>query len=366
MKSVSIFGSTGTIGRKAADIAFANGFEILALSCHDNHKLIIEQAKKYCPKYVCVCNKDAFKIAKSELSYYNIEVLPGDELCNITSLAVDCCIMAIAGNAGVLPTFSTIGRAKRLAIATKEAIISGGFLLMDLARQNGTEIIPIDSEHNAVFQCLLGEENDEINEIILTASGGPFLDFDENELENITPEQAMAHPNWEMGKKISIDSATMINKALEIVEAHYLFNITIEKIKYLLHPNSIIHAIVGFTDGSFKTVMSSPNMTIPISFALNYPDRKPCVAQSLNFTEIGQLAFRKPKPWQKRNIELAYQAVEEKKVIAFNRANEIAIANFLNRKIKFPEIYTKITKTLANSESENIKSLQEVVEKCVE
>ncbi|MDR3030865.1 MAG: 1-deoxy-D-xylulose-5-phosphate reductoisomerase, partial [Holosporales bacterium] len=222
------------------------------------------------------------------------------------------------------------------------------------------QIIPIDSEHNAIFQCLVNEDINEINKIILTASGGPFLNFEENELNNITPLEALSHPNWDMGKKITIDSATLINKALEIIEAHCLFDIDIEKIEALIHPNSIIHGMVMFQDGSYKSVMSSPNMAMPISFALNFPQRKPCDMKEINFEEIGKLEFQKPKSWQKRNIDLAYWAVKERKTIALNLANEKYVYEFLSGKIKFSEIYEKTYKTLLKSEPESINSAEDI------
>ena len=339
MKTVTIWGSTGVIGAKALDIAIKSGFEIVAIISNSNYSKLIEQAKMANPKYVGVADKRAYEIVKEALESTDIEVLPESEFANLSQLKVDCCVMAISGNAGLKPTFECLGYARRLAIATKEAIISGGKLLQNLAKQKQTEIIPIDSEHNSIFQCLLGENSKNIKELILTASGGPFVDLEESDLKNVTVEKALQHPNWNMGKKNTIDSATMINKALEIIEAAYLFDIDIKKIKPLIHTNSIIHGMVGFNDGSLKALLSMPNMNIPISYAINYPDRQKVSVPDLDFESIRSLNFRKPTSWQKRNVELAYQAFDEKKVISFNTANEIAVSKFLDGKLRFNEIF---------------------------
>ena len=361
MKKISIFGSTGTIGRKALELASINNFEIVAISGNKNHDLLIEQAKLFNPKYVSVSDKNSFEIVKNSLSN-NIDVVPESEIENIAQIDVDCCVMAISGNSGLIPTFQCLGHAKRLAIATKEVIISGGILLKNKASQLGTEIIPIDSEHNAIFQSIANENKDEVNKLILTASGGAFLDYEEKDLENVTLQDALRHPNWNMGKKITIDSATMINKALEIIEAAYLFDIQISKVDALIHPNSIIHGMVLFNDGTFKSIMSYPDMMLPISFAINYPVRKACFMKGIDFTEIENLNFRKPKDWQKKNINLAYQAFNEKKSITFNAANELAVQKFMDGSIKFLDIHKLIVKILEKSESENIDSIDDILD----
>lgn len=360
MKTISIFGSTGTIGVKALEIAINNGFEIVAITGNNNHKKLIEQAKLCNPKYVCVSDKNAFEIVKNALDLTNIQIVPHSEIDNIAKIEVDCFVMAIAGNAGLSPAFSCLGHTKRLAIATKEVIISGGNFLMKFARQKKTEIIPIDSEHNAIFQCLLGEDKNSVSEIILTASGGAFVNFEKSDLDNVAVNDALKHPNWIMGQKITIDSATLINKALEMIEAAYLFDIDIEKIKPLIHTDSIIHGLVKFIDNSFKLAVSFPDMRLPISYALNYPKRIACDLKNLDFEKIGSLKFKELKNWQKRNINLAYDSFKENKVIAFNRANEIAVNYFLNGKLKFKEIYNFISKTLEISKSEKVNSINDI------
>jgi 1-deoxy-D-xylulose-5-phosphate reductoisomerase len=367
MKKISVFGSTGIIGSKAIEIAHSSGFEIVAISGHTNIEKLLKQADIYRPQFVCVTTNDGFQKVREALSNRTeISVLPPDEINNMAKLNVDCCVMSISGNAAIYPTFSSLGYAKRLAIANKESIISGGNILMDLAQRNHTEVIPIDSEHNAILQCISGEQMTDIEEIILTASGGPFLDFEDKDLKNVTIDDALKHPNWNMGKKITIDSSTLINKALEIIEAAYLFSYPIEKITSLIHPNSIIHGMIKFTDGVFKSIISMPDMKLPISFAMHYPKRYDCHTPSIDFAKLENLSFKQPKPWQKRNIDLAYLAFKEKKVIAFNIANEITVNKFLKDEIKFVDIYNVITEILERSQVENIFSQEDIFETITE
>ena len=360
MKTVAIWGSTGVIGTTALKIAMDSGYRIVAIIGNKNHKLLIEQAKLAKPEYVGVADRQSYEIVKDTLSTGKIEVLTATEFENLAKLDVTCSVMAIAGHASLQPTFACIGHAQRLAIASKEAIISGGKLLQTVAKEKGTEIIPIDSEHNSILQCLLGENKTSIKELILTASGGAFADFDENEFKNVTLQDALKHPNWQMGIKNTIDSATLFNKALELIEASYLFDINITKIKAIIHPNSIIHAMVKFMDNSYKSLMSFPDMKLPISYALNYPNRCECNLPELDFEQIYNLSFKKPKAWQRRNINLAYYAVQEKKVIAFNIANEVAVSKFITGKLQFAEIYKYVIEILAHSQAENVNSFEDI------
>ena len=360
MKTVAIWGSTGIIGTTALKIAMNSGYRIVAIIGNKNHKLLIEQAKLAKPEYVGVADRQSYEIVKDTLSTGKIEVLTATEFENLAKLDVTCSVMAIAGHASLQPTFASIGHAQRLAIASKEAIISGGKLLQTVAKEKGTEIIPIDSEHNSILQCLLGENKTSIKELILTASGGAFADFDENEFKNVTLQDALKHPNWQMGIKNTIDSATLFNKALELIEASYLFDINITKIKAIIHPNSIIHAMVKFMDNSYKSLMSFPDMKLPISYALNYPNRCECNLPELDFEQIYNLSFKKPKAWQRRNINLAYYAVQEKKVIAFNIANEVAVSKFITGKLQFAEIYKYVIEILAHSQAENVNSFEDI------
>lgn len=362
MKKISIFGSTGTIGQKALKIAKTSGFEITAIVGNHNYKKLIEQAELYHPEYVCVADYDALNIVKEALTGEKIKVIPKEGINDIAKLKTDCFVMAISGIAGLEPTFSALGNTKRLAIATKEVIICGGDLLTESAKKGNTEIIPVDSEHSAIFQCIQGEKIEFVKEIILTASGGPFVDFEEKDLINVTISDALKHPNWKMGNKITIDSATLINKALEIIEASYLFNFPIENIKPLIHTSSIIHGIISFHDGCYKAAMSFPDMIFPISYALNYPKRIKCDLPVLDFCTMKSLDFRELKHWQKRNIALAYHAFKEGKVIALNLANELAVNEYLKGKIKFCDIYGFISNILEKSFIEEPHSLSDIKE----
>jgi 1-deoxy-D-xylulose-5-phosphate reductoisomerase len=270
--------------------------------------------------------------------------------------------MAISGISGLIPTFSLLGHSKVLAIATKEVIVSSGDLLINQSKKLNTKIIPIDSEHNAIFQLLSSENKSDIKDIIITASGGPFLELSEEDLKNVTLDDALKHPNWKMGRKNTIDSATLINKALEIIEAKYLFEFPMDKIKSIIHPESIIHGMTLLNDGTYKTIISSPDMKLPISFAMMYPNRCHDSIKALDFCNLQKITFKKKKDWQERNINLAYTAFYEKKIISFNVANEIAVQQFLNKQIKFNDIYKVIANTLDKSKEENIKCLDDILE----
>lgn len=346
MKTLSIWGSTGVIGSKAFEIGRRSGFKIEAIVGNTNHQELIAQAKIAHPRYVGVYNREAFEIVKKELQSTEVQVISNEELPKLAHFYVDCCVMAVSGSIGLDYTQECLGHTKRIAIATKEALISGGKTLMQCAFEKKTEIIPIDSEHNAIFQCLVGEDSKNISELILTASGGPFLNYDEEDLKNVTIEQALNHPNWRMGKKNSIDSATCINKALEIIEASILFDIDISKIKVLIHPVSIIHGAIKFRDGSIKALLSQPDMNIPISYALNFPNRASSKNSDFDILNLSKLEFIPPKPWQQRNINLAYQAMGKNKAHKLNIANEIAVEKFLAGELKFSDIFYFIASEL--------------------
>lgn len=361
MKTLSIFGSTGSVGKKVFEFALANNFEILAITGNSNHCELIRQARLCRPKFVCVADRESCKIVQEALAADEIDVVGSEEISNIARLNVDIGVMAIAGNAGILPTFAMLGNAKRLAIATKEVIVSGGFFLLGKARQSQTEIIPIDSEHNSLFQCLQGEKTTDISKLIITASGGPFVDFSEKQLERVALADALKHPNWLMGHKITIDSATLFNKALEIIEAAYLFSVPIRKIVPLIHKDSVIHAMTQFNDGAFKASIYSPDMKFPIAYALSYPDRICCPTKVLDFSEITCLSFQKPQDWQKRNMDMAYAAFEANKVIAFNASNAAAVVAFLRGQTGFQDIFKLVSKCLEKSTEEHINSVDDIL-----
>ncbi|MDR1365400.1 MAG: 1-deoxy-D-xylulose-5-phosphate reductoisomerase [Holosporales bacterium] len=358
-KKITIFGSTGVIGQKSIEAAYSAGYEIVAITGHKNCEELIRQAGVCRPRYVCCSDPDSYKKVKSEIM--GAKVLPGNEIANISKLEVDCCVMAIAGIASFPPTFACLGHAKRLAIASKEAILLGGKILMDSAKSGNTEIIPLDSEHNAIFRCLQHESQSSVSGIILTASGGSFLDFTEDSLKRVTISDALKNPNWRMGAKVTIDSATLINKAIEIIEASILFDLPINKVSYVIHPESIIHGLAQFHDNSYKALLSYPDMMGPISYAINHQEQQfRCSTPSLNFVDIKKLTFRSPRAWQKRNADLAYSVFNEGKIIAFSIANEIAVSEFLNGRIKFCEIYDSIVRMLNACDRENIGSYDDI------
>lgn len=338
-----------------------DNFETMCLACASNYKTIIEQAKMLNPKYLVISDKNAYEIVKNELQ--TIIVLPGEELNNMAKLDVDIMGMAISGTDGIMPSFNCLGHAKILAIANKEAIVSGGKFFISLANslseQTRTRIIPVDSEHNAVYQCLLGEIKEDVSEVILTCSGGPFVDFPENDLQNVTIQQALNHPKWKMGRKITIDSATIMNKALELLEASFLFEIDIQKIKAVIHRQSIVHGIVTFKDASTKAFLSYPDMMIPVCYALNYPDRYEQPGFKLDFTS---LTFENFKSWQKRSLEFAYRAYAENKCIVLNTINEKCVYDFLAGKISFCDIQKIIEDTMNSSKPCVISSISDITE----
>ncbi|MDR1488646.1 MAG: 1-deoxy-D-xylulose-5-phosphate reductoisomerase [Holosporales bacterium] len=379
MKTLSIFGSTGSIGTKMVDFALENlnDFQVLSLTCNSNYKLIIEQAKKLRPKYIGFSgNNNDFKIIKDSL--HDIEILPESKICDIAKFDVDIIGMAISGTAGIAPSFASLGHAHRMAIANKETIVSGGNLFMKEAKRLGTNIIPVDSEHNAIFECLQrgrqnsndddgdgdfcsDSNNDDFRKITITCSGGPFVDYSIENLEHITAvEQALKHPNWSMGKKNTIDSATLMNKTLEIIEAAYFFSPNdISKIDSIIHRQSIIHGLVYFKDSSVISVMSIPDMRIPINYSFFYPKRY----RYNNRLELPEtLSFQKFNNWQKENIDIAYDVYKERKCIAFNTANEIAVYKFLNKEIKFSSIVPFVKKCLSITQGEKVNSVSDIIQ----
>ncbi|MDR1609463.1 MAG: hypothetical protein LBR78_01235 [Holosporales bacterium] len=360
-KKISIFGATGVVGQKSVETAYFAGHDIVVITGHKNHAELIRQANKYNPQYVCCTDADCYRKVKSEVN--GSEVLPGDEVMNVAKLDIDCCIMAISGLASLAPTFACLGHANRLAIASKEAILLGGETLIDSARSRHTELIPLDSEHNAIFRCVKHDHRHSVTEVILTASGGAFLNHTEDALKSVTLSDALQNPNWAMGAKVTVDSATLINKATEIIEAALLFDLPINMVKYVVHPESIIHGIVRFCDNSYKALLSQPDMMIPIMYAINYPELQQCYTSTpLAFTAIGQLTFRTQQVWQERNVNLAYDVFNDGKVIAFTIANEIAVSRFLDGSVMFCEIYDLVVRMLNMCDRELAHSYDDITE----
>lgn len=352
-KRVAILGSTGSIGTQALEVIDANPdiFSVSVLTAGDNADLLIEQAVKFKPAEVVICNEQHFERVKSALLPFNIKVYSGAAalVSVVESDAVDVVLTAMVGYAGLLPTIHAIKARKNIALANKETLVVAGELITALARENGVNIYPVDSEHSAIFQCLAGESDNVIEKIILTASGGPFRGKDRAFLAHVTKAQALKHPNWSMGAKITIDSATLMNKGLEVIEAKWLFNLNASQIDVIVHPQSIIHSLVQFEDGSMKAQMGLPDMKLPIQYALHYPLRLKSNFPRFNFMDYPSLTFEKPDLDTFRNLAIAYEALEKggNAACIINAANEIAVDAFLRDKIGFLDISDVIVESLA-------------------
>ena len=351
-KRIAIFGSTGSIGTQALEVIEAHPdlFEVEILTAQTNDKLLIEQAKKFKPNAVVIADEGRYEKVKSALESTDIKVFTGenalDEVADFDTY--DMMLAAIVGFAGLKSTLRAIENGKAVALANKETLVVAGDLVMQLAVEKRVPIIPVDSEHSAIFQCLVGETRNKIEKIILTASGGPFLGKKPNFLVNVKRDHALQHPNWKMGAKISIDSATLMNKGLEMIEAKWLFNLTPEQIEVIVHPQSIIHSMVQFEDGSIKAQMGLPDMKLPIQYALTFPRRVANNNPRANFKKIPVLAFEEPDIKTFRNLSLAKLALEKggNYPCVLNAANEIAVWAFLNNRIGFLDITAVIEKSL--------------------
>ncbi|MEY3270419.1 MAG: hypothetical protein RIS89_518 [Bacteroidota bacterium] len=343
-KGIAILGSTGSIGTQALEVlaAYPDYFDLQVLTAGKNADLLIEQALKFQPNAVVITDESQYQNVKDALWSEDIHVYAGQEaLCQVVeSNEVHTVLTALVGYAGLKPTIHAIEAGKTIALANKETLVVAGELITRLAREKGVNIYPVDSEHSAIFQCLVGEFHNPIEKIYLTASGGPFRGFTLEQLQKVTLEQALKHPNWSMGAKITIDSASLMNKGLEVIEAKWLFGLQPEQIDVIVHPQSIVHSLVQFEDGSMKAQMGLPDMKLPIQFALTYPARFKTDFPRFNFMDYPQLTFEQPDRKVFKNLDLAYQAMAAQgtAACALNAANEEAVAAFLDRKISFLEI----------------------------
>jgi 1-deoxy-D-xylulose-5-phosphate reductoisomerase len=343
-KGLAILGSTGSIGTQALEVveAYPDYFDLQVITANKNADLLIEQALKYQPNTVVLVDDTDYNKVKEALSQEDIHVYCGeDALCQaVESNEIHMVLTALVGYAGLKPTIAAINAKKEIALANKETLVVAGALITSLAKQNGVNIYPVDSEHSAIFQCLVGEFHNPVEKIYLTASGGPFRGFTEEQLQKVSKEQALKHPNWIMGSKVTIDSATLMNKGLEVIEAKWLFNLKPKQIDVIVHPQSIVHSIVQFEDGSMKAQMGIPDMKLPIQFALTYPDRFKTDFPRFDFMDYPELTFEKPDRKVFKNLDLAFFAMEQGGTTAcvLNAANEIAVDAFLNDKISFSEI----------------------------
>ena len=364
MKKITILGSTGSIGTQTLDVVRKNKdkFEVVAISANSSVDLLLEQILEFNPKYVAVYNEESANKLKNMIpNNIDIEVLSSMEgLVKICELEeVDIVLTAVVGMIGLVPTLAAIKAKKTIALANKETLVTAGEIVMREAKKNNVSILPVDSEHSAIFQCLNGERKKDIEKIILTASGGPFRGKNKEELINVTKDQALKHPNWDMGRKISIDSSTLMNKGLEVIEAKWLFDVDVKDIDVVVHPQSIIHSMVEYNDASVIAQLGSTDMKLPIQYAINKKERKNAVAKRLNFYEIGNLTFEKPDLETFRCLKLAYKVGMEGGLAPciLNGANEEAVALLLERKIKFLDIPKIIEEALEVFKEEKNKEV---------
>ena len=340
-KGIAILGSTGSIGTQALEVivAYPDYFDLQVITAHKNVDLLIEQALKFRPNSVVISDENQYKKLKDALWNEEIHVYCGeDALCQVVeSTEVDTVLTALVGYAGLRPTISAINAKKSIALANKETLVVAGALITQLAKERGVNIYPVDSEHSAIFQCLTGEFHNPIEKIYLTASGGPFRGYTIDQLSKVSLEQALKHPNWSMGAKITIDSATLMNKGLEVIEAKWLFNLKSEQIDVIVHPQSIVHSLVQFEDGSMKAQMGLPDMKLAIQYALTYPARLKTNFPRFNFMDYPSLTFEQADRKVFKNLDLAYRVMDMQgtAACALNAANEVAVAAFLENKISF-------------------------------
>jgi 1-deoxy-D-xylulose-5-phosphate reductoisomerase len=352
MKRIGIFGSTGSIGKQTLEVISKNKelFEVAILTAHTNADLLIEQAIQFKPNVVVIGDEKLFEKVNTALTTHHIKVYAGeDALVEVAAMdSYDVMLAAIVGFAGLKPTIEAVKNGKLIALANKETLVIAGEIVMQLALENNAAIIPVDSEHSAIYQCLVGETNNAIEKIILTASGGPFYSKKPNYLVNVKREHALKHPNWDMGAKISIDSATLMNKGLEMIEAKWLFNLQPKQIEVVVHPQSIIHSMIQFEDGSIKAQMGLPDMKLPIQYALTYPKRLQTDFPRLNFKQYPQLTFDEPDIKTFRNLALSIEALNKLGNLpcVMNAANEIAVYAFLKNKIGFLDMMEMIEQTM--------------------
>jgi len=353
-KGIAILGSTGSIGTQALEVisAYPEYFDLQVITAGKNADLLIEQALKYQPNTIVIGDENQYVKVKEALKNEDIHVYCGeDALCQVVeSNEIHTVLTALVGYAGLKPTIHAINAGKTIALANKETLVVAGELITKLAKEKGVNIYPVDSEHSAIFQCIVGEFHNPIEKIYLTASGGPFRGFTSEQLRDVTLEQALKHPNWSMGAKITIDSASLMNKGLEVIEAKWLFGLNAEQIDVIVHPQSIVHSLVQFEDGSMKAQMGLPDMKLPIQFALTYPNRFKTDFQRFNFMDYPNLTFEAPNRSVFKNLDLAFRAMHENGTVActLNAANEIAVDAFLNKKISFVEI-AQLNENVVNS-----------------
>ena len=351
-KNIAILGSTGSVGCQALQVVdqHTDYFQVEVLTAQNNAPLLIKQAKKFKPNAVVICNQSHYQDVKHALAGEDIKVYAGeDALASVVQMeTIDLVLMALVGYSGLRPTISAIEAGKPIALANKETLVVAGELITRLAREKGINIYPVDSEHSAIFQCMVGEFHNKIEKVILTASGGPFRGKKRSELTKVTKAEALRHPNWSMGDKITIDSATLMNKGLEVIEARWLFGIRPDQVEVVVHPQSVIHSMIQFEDGSIKAQLGLPDMRLPIQFALTYPNRLKSDFPRFDFTKYPSLNFEKPDTETFRNLALAFEALDKggNMPCVLNAANEVAVGEFLKDRVGFLEMSTIVERCL--------------------
>lgn len=367
-KKICLLGSTGSMGVQALEVIdeLSDLLAVEVLACHSNADLLIQQAKKFKPNAVVIIKEDLYSYVKDALWEDDIKVFAGESsLCDIVEMSsIDIVLSCIVGVAGLRPVYRAIGCGKPIALANKETLVVAGELMTRLSGEKRIPLLPVDSEHSAIFQCLAGEWHNPVEKIIITASGGPFRGKSAEDLVSVTKEQALKHPNWSMGNKITIDSATLMNKGLEVIEAKWLFEVNLDQIEVVVHPQSIIHSMVQFADGSVKAQLGLPSMKLPIQYALTYPQRESNKMPRLDFANYPSLTFEKPDTHTFRCLDIAYHASREggNRPCVMNAANEVAVAWFLQDKIKFMEIPDIIERQLNEIPFARPDSIEEYLE----
>ncbi len=366
-KKVTIFGSTGSVGVSTLDIITAHEekFEIVGLTINQNYKKLLEQVELFKPKVVAIKNEFAYKEFCKQYSGQNLKILSGKScLIDVLDFDVDFVMAGIVGAAGLIPVLEAAKKGLVIGLANKESLVCSGSILKKIILDNGAKLLPIDSEHNAIFQVLDIKNKSQINKIILTASGGPFFGRNRDELKNISPKDAIKHPNWNMGRKISVDSATLMNKGLEVIEAYYLFDFSVDKIDVLIHPQSIIHSCVEYSDGSILAQMGTPDMKTPIAYALGYPYRISAPIKKFSLDMVKELTFQLPDHKTFPLLKLAIEAIkiEKNAPTILNAANEVAVQAFLENKISFLSISKIVDLTLNKAKICSIKNIDEILQ----
>ena len=347
MKKIAILGSTGSIGTQTLEVVEQNrDLQVTALAAGSNVRLMEQQIRRFSPALACMGDEEKARELRTLTKDLNVRITSGME--GLLEVAAEpqseILVTAIVGMIGIRPTIAAIEAGKDIALANKETLVTAGHLIMPLAKEKNVKILPVDSEHSAIFQCMNGEDKRAVHKILLTASGGPFRGWSKEQLFNVQPEDALKHPNWSMGKKITIDSSTMVNKGLEVMEAKWLFGVDLDQIQVVVQPQSVIHSMVEFEDGAVMAQLGTPDMKLPIQYALYYPERRFLPGERLDFAKLGKISFEEPDLLVFRGLSLAYQAGREGGSIptVYNAANEYAVAKFLGRKISYPAIIEMI------------------------